>query len=108
MQKNVPFFSFNLLTIIIRQKNTGTVISIRLRNDSFLSALKLLTFKLSLSMHNLCLILHLFKGGLVKIINKALNVINTSQNSVWVSENFFQKIATGRQENEVNFWSQIL
>jgi hypothetical protein len=50
----------------------------------------------------------LFKGGLVKIINKALNVINTSQNSVWVSENFFQKIATGRQENEVNFWSQIL
>ncbi len=96
----------NLLTTIIRQKNTGTVISIRLRNDSFLLALKLLTFKLSLSVHSLCLILHLFKGGRVKIINKVLDVINTNWHMVWVSDIFCEKIAKGRQENEMNFWLQ--
>jgi hypothetical protein len=27
---------------------------------------------------------------------------------VWIRENFLSKNAKGRQENEANFWSQIL
>jgi len=60
-----------------------------------------IVFKLSLIVHNLCLISHVFRGWVGEIINTMCSMwqTNIGWNRVWVSAIFFvKKIPKGRQE----------